>query len=265
MSNTMFERVHPNAILPTTINDISYDVYVIDVDHSEVIDGEQVIFFRTGLEIVQSNSRVMYLHQKYFDYEEKYHNGFTFRDKITVIYSDDNSEIIIPMKVKPGLSKIDEEKIYMEPVGTLISRKKNENVFVNFITFPGYEEPTEYDFMQVNGNEKELNYLINILVPVKYSESYKDGAYTFTHLQENFTENEVRAVQKTIGAGIHRGILKHIKLRGDTPKQKAVAFATAYSYGRGPPVGKFFKKNASDPDEFYVDSDENPNSGSDSD
>jgi len=257
MIKPKFIKIHPDAIIPTVRDKIYYDLHVIAIDNEETIDGEKIYYFRTGLKVIQPKSHVMYLQQRYFNYELEYSiHGFTFQTKIKTIYPEDQSEIIIPMRASPEVNEITIQKIYSHPIATLISRKKDEIVYVKFVSFPGYEGETVYDFLQVNKNEDELNYLINILVPIIYAESRKDGSYTFDSLNNNFTKSEARTVRKVIGSEIHNGILKHILLEGKTLKKKAKTFASHYSYGKGPSIEEFFKTKESDPDIFDPDADQ---------
>ena len=250
MSTIKFVKTHPDAIIPKVKNKCYYELHTIGCDVKEIINGVKIYYLRTGLKVIQPKTRVSYLHPFFFNYEREYTGvGISFQNKITTIYPNDQSEIIIPVKMNPNQTEIDTDQLFKYPIARLISRKKNECVYVKMKTFKGYGG-TKHDFLQLNGNEKEMNYLINILVPIIYAESRKDGSYTFEDLDKNFTNDEVLAIKKVTRVGIHNGILKHILLEGDTPREKAETFAEHYNYGTNPPIGKFFKKKESDSDVF---------------
>lgn len=249
-----FVKTHPDAIIPTVRDKIYYDIHLIGIDDSigihgnEIVDGERIYYFRTGLKVIQPSDQVMYLHQKYFDYEQEYFHGFTFQNKITVIPHNDQSEIIIPMRESSKVSDKDVRLNCSKPIATLISRKKNELVYIIFLIFPPDDGEKVFYFMQVNENEEELNYLINILVPARYNPREYES-HTFYHLHENYTKDEARTVQKIAGSYIQNGVLKHILLKGKNFKEKSKSFSE-YFKREGPEFDKFFKKHDSESDVF---------------
>lgn len=208
MSDVVFKKIAREAITPKRLGNNQYALHVIHLLKEEIVHGEKIYYFGTGFVAVQHQIHQLYVTNNKPDQE------FILFNSINVIYPEDQSEIIVVMKKNEDFEgkKI---SVFSKPVINLALHKKTEKLYVAFAKVIDSLEDPLISFIRINENVDNLNRLINILMPARYSKSSRFEAnifFKFQMLDHFFTDNDIETIRKFRHIWKYDGTLKNITL-----------------------------------------------------
>jgi len=205
MPGIKFIKVDPKAIVPKSEDKIHYPLQILDYDGEDVgINGntdDTLYYFRTGLRVEIPNGHCLYLHQAVISPEkDSLCEGLTFKDKVSIIYPDDPGiTIVMKRRNLPENKELNAkmlEKLSGKWVGNLVLRKNTDDVYISFTQFCCYDYEHLFNFILIGENIRELNLLIDALIPGIHPKNKHDCSFSFQALDTNFVAEEIDIIEK---------------------------------------------------------------------